>query len=36
MSDTGWLLVALLAGALAVIGWIRREVWIHQRRRRKY
>jgi hypothetical protein len=34
MSDTGWLLVALLAGALAVIGWIKREAWIRRRRRR--
>lgn len=35
MSDTGWLLVALLFGALAVIGWIRRELWIHRRRQRQ-
>ena len=32
MSDTGWLIVALLAGVLFAAGWIKRELWIHRRR----
>jgi len=35
MSDTGWLLVALLFGALAAIGWIKREMWIRRRRQQQ-
>ena len=34
MRDTGWLIVAIIAGLLAVIGWIARERWIMRRRRR--
>jgi hypothetical protein len=35
MSDSGWLLVALLFGALAAIGWIKREMWIRRRRQQQ-
>ena len=35
MRDTGWLIVAIIAGLLAVIGWIARERWIMRRRRRR-
>jgi uncharacterized membrane protein YbhN (UPF0104 family) len=34
MRDAGWLIVAIVAGLLAVIGWIARERWIMRRRRR--
>jgi len=34
MSDTGWLVAALVAGALMAVGWVSREIWIHRRRRR--
>jgi hypothetical protein len=34
VSDTGWLAVAIVAGVLAAVGWVGREVWIHRRRRR--
>ncbi len=33
MSDTAWLVVAIVAGILAVTGWIAREGWIYRRRR---
>ncbi len=33
MSDTGWLVVAIVAAVLAAIGWVSREVWIRRRRR---
>jgi hypothetical protein len=32
MSDTGWLVVAVTAGAVAAFTWIVRERWIHRRR----
>jgi uncharacterized membrane protein YbhN (UPF0104 family) len=32
--DLGWLLVAVVAGLLAAVGWIVRERWIMRRRRR--
>jgi hypothetical protein len=35
MNDTEWLIVAIVAGVLAAVGWISREVWIHRRRRRR-
>jgi uncharacterized membrane protein YbhN (UPF0104 family) len=35
MRDTAWLIVAIVAGVLAVIGWIARERWIMRRRRRR-
>jgi uncharacterized membrane protein YbhN (UPF0104 family) len=35
MRDTAWLVVAIVAGVLAVIGWIVRERWIIRRRRRR-
>ena len=34
MRELVWLLVALLAGVLAAVGWIARERWIMRRRRR--
>lgn len=34
MRDTAWLIVAIVAGVLTVIGWIVRERWIIRRRRR--
>jgi len=33
MSDTAWLILAVVVGALAVVGWIKRELWIHRQRR---
>jgi uncharacterized membrane protein YbhN (UPF0104 family) len=35
MGDTGWLIVAIVSGVLAVIGWAVRERWIIRRRRRR-
>ena len=35
MGDTGWLIVAIVSGVLAVIGWVVREGWIIRRRRRR-
>jgi hypothetical protein len=35
MGDTGWLIVAIVAGVLAVVGWIVRERWIIRRRERR-
>jgi uncharacterized membrane protein YbhN (UPF0104 family) len=35
MRDIGWLVVAIVAGLLATIGWIVRERWIIRRRRRR-
>jgi len=35
MGDIGWLVVAIVAGLLTVIGWIARERWIIRRRRRR-
>jgi uncharacterized membrane protein YbhN (UPF0104 family) len=34
MRDTVWLIVAIVAGVLTVVGWIVRERWIIRRRRR--
>ncbi len=34
MSDLAWLVVAVAAGVLALIGWVTRERWIMRRRRR--
>jgi uncharacterized membrane protein YbhN (UPF0104 family) len=34
VRDLGWLLVAVVAGLLAAVGWIARERWIMRRRRR--
>jgi hypothetical protein len=34
MRDLGWLIVAVVAGVLAAVGWIARERWIMRRRRR--
>ena len=35
MGDTGWLIVAIVTGVLAAVGWIARERWIMRRRRRR-
>lgn len=34
MCGLVWLLVAVVAGVLAAVGWIARERWIMRRRRR--
>jgi uncharacterized membrane protein YbhN (UPF0104 family) len=34
VSELGWLVVAVVAGGLFVVGWIKRERWISRRRRR--
>jgi uncharacterized membrane protein YqiK len=34
MRDLAWLLVAVVAGVLAAVGWFARERWIMRRRRR--
>jgi hypothetical protein len=34
MSDTLWLIVAIVFGAVAGFAWVKRELWIHRRRRR--
>lgn len=34
MSDTGWLILAVAAGVLAAFLWVKRELWLMQRRRR--
>jgi uncharacterized membrane protein YbhN (UPF0104 family) len=34
MRELVWLLVAVVAGVLAAVGWIARERWIMRRRRR--
>jgi len=35
MGDTGWLIVANVAGVLTIVGWIVRERWIIRRRRQR-
>jgi hypothetical protein len=35
MSDTIWLVVVLVSGSLAAIGWVKRELWIQRRRRQR-
>jgi hypothetical protein len=35
MRDTIWLIVAIVAGVLAAVGWIARERWLVRRRRRR-
>jgi hypothetical protein len=32
VSDTAWLIVAISAGALFALGWLKREQWIRRRR----
>lgn len=34
MRDLIWLIVAIVAGVLALVGWVARERWIMRRRRR--
>ena len=37
MTESGWLLLCLAVGFLAVVGWVERELWIARRRaRRRY
>jgi len=33
--DALWLIVAIVFGVLAAYGWIKREAWIHRRRRER-
>ena len=33
LGDTGWLIVAVVAGALALFLWVKRERWLMRRRR---
>lgn len=33
MRDVAWLIVAVVAGILAALGWLARERWIMRRRR---
>lgn len=33
MSDTGWLVIAVAAGVLAPVLWVKRELWLTRRRR---
>ena len=34
MRELGWLVVAIVVGLLAAVGWVSRERWIMRRRRR--
>ena len=34
MRELGWLVVAVVVGVLAAVGWVARERWIVRRRRR--
>jgi hypothetical protein len=34
MSDRAWLLIAIVAGVVLGFLWVKRELWIHRRRRR--
>ena len=34
MRELGWLVLAVLVGVLAAVGWVARERWIMRRRRR--
>ena len=33
MRELGWLVVAVVVGVLAAVGWVARERWIMRRRR---
>jgi uncharacterized membrane protein YbhN (UPF0104 family) len=35
MRDLVWLVVAVVAGVLAAVGWIARERWLMRRRRQR-
>lgn len=35
MSDTSWLVVAIVAGTLLLVGWVSHELAIHRRRRQR-
>jgi uncharacterized membrane protein YbhN (UPF0104 family) len=35
VRELGWLVVAVVAGVLAAIGWLARERWLMRRRRRR-
>jgi hypothetical protein len=32
VTDTAWLIIAIVAGAAFAVGWLKREQWIHRRR----
>ena len=34
MRELGWLLLAVVVGVLAAVGWVARERWLMRRRRR--
>jgi len=34
MSDTGWLILAVAAGVLGAVLWVKRQMWLMRRRRR--
>ncbi len=34
MREVGWLVLAIVVGILAAVGWVARERWIMRRRRR--
>ena len=34
MRELGWLVLAVVVGVLAAVGWVARERWIMRRRRR--
>jgi hypothetical protein len=34
MRELGWLVVAIVVGLVAAVGWVARERWIMRRRRR--
>jgi uncharacterized membrane protein YbhN (UPF0104 family) len=35
VRDLAWLVIAVVAGVLAVVGWVARERWLMRRRRRR-
>jgi uncharacterized membrane protein YbhN (UPF0104 family) len=35
VRDLVWLVVAVVAGVLVVVGWVARERWVMKRRRRR-
>jgi uncharacterized membrane protein YbhN (UPF0104 family) len=35
VRDLVWLVVAVVAGVLAVVGWVARERWVTKRRQRR-
>jgi uncharacterized membrane protein YbhN (UPF0104 family) len=35
VRDLAWLVIAVVAGVLAIVGWVARERWLMRRRRRR-